>query len=369
MTLEERRVILLLAKIKLDDGELAELRLLMQTHMDWSRIYGMLHTHRLLSIAYVTIDRHFSHEDIKNFAYPRLFSSLKNTYKIQYLKNTEHLKHTINVCNQLKARGVRYVLLKGITLAIQHYEDIGIREFSDTDIMVHTSQLQEAVNAIKELGYLQGGFDEQKKDVVPASRKEIITSPLTSHEVVPLRKRVKHDFMSVHEVDVQFSMDLMSSNRTDELVEEILNNAVVLNVEDNDIATLNPYDDLLYICIHYFKEATGEFDVKLYKDLGLYKICDLFQIVSKGEIDWNIFIRLVLERGLQKAVYFAFFYLNEIFGETVPSEMMKQISPGNLDYLNVVYEYNSKNVSIHWDTDVVDRVFDMNRAKEYFNLQ
>ncbi|MNW22121.1 hypothetical protein D3C71_2234350 [compost metagenome] len=43
--------------------------------------------------------------------------------------------------------------------------------------------------------------------------------------------------------------------------------------------------------------------------------------------------------------------------------MMSEIYSGNLEYLHEVYVYNNEDLAIRWEDDVIDRIFNMNRAK------
>ena len=49
----------------------------------------------------------------------------------------------------------------------------GIRTYSDIDLLVNVEDLQFVKSIIKESGYIQGKFDRNKCDIIPASRKNI----------------------------------------------------------------------------------------------------------------------------------------------------------------------------------------------------
>lgn len=107
-------------------------------------------------------------------------------------------------------------------------------------------------------------------------RREIVVRPMISHEVIPLRKKIENNlFVRTHEIDLQFSIDLVTSNRTDELVEEILGRIIEIPLEQGSCYSLSWEDHFLFLCNHFYKEATTDYDVKLYNDLSLYKLCDI----------------------------------------------------------------------------------------------
>ncbi|WP_240419160.1 nucleotidyltransferase family protein [Paenibacillus periandrae] len=362
----DRRVITLLSRFDLNDKEILELKELMNTHANWANIYGMLFHHRLFGIAYSTLTKYFTYAELKEFACPTFYSNLRNNYMMQLSKNKEHLKQTLNVCEVLLDQDIKFILLKGLTLALNVYQDIGCRHFNDTDILVHPKQLEEAISVIKDLGYTQGGFDFVKQEVIPATRRELITRPLFSHEVVPLRKKIDDNpFFDAHVIDLQFSIDLMTGNRTDELVEEVMETSIRLDIEQCHVPSLNWDDSLLYVCMHYYKEATSDFNVYLYKDLGIYKLCDIYHMFKspKITINWDRFMAQVKRLNLQKEVYYAFSYMHALYGHVLPDSIISELKPDNLEYLNEVYKINSdKKLAITWESEIADRIFDMDRV-------
>ncbi|MEM5637737.1 hypothetical protein AAHH71_00170 [Bacillus toyonensis] len=50
---------------------------------------------------------------------------------------------------------------------------------------------------------------------------------------------------------------------------------------------LNKESLLIFLAEHFYKEAICYRDVKKHKDLLLYKLCDIYYLLTKEEIDWN----------------------------------------------------------------------------------
>ncbi|GJM73135.1 hypothetical protein HMSSN036_53510 [Paenibacillus macerans] len=56
---DEERFVLLCSKAALHDAEIADFNRLMTTHMDWSRVFGLLHTHGVMGTAWLNIAHYY----------------------------------------------------------------------------------------------------------------------------------------------------------------------------------------------------------------------------------------------------------------------------------------------------------------------
>lgn len=117
---------------------------------------------------------------------------------------------------------IEYVLLKGISLSKHIYNDMGLRDFNDNDILVHPNDIEKAKNLIISLGYEQGEPMNDTKVAKP-NRKELLVRKLSSHEIVPLVKNVSdvEHFLTQHIIDLHFSVNLMTKNHNVNIIKEL----------------------------------------------------------------------------------------------------------------------------------------------------
>lgn len=366
-TFYENKLILLLSKTELIEEEVSTLFKLITTHMDWSRVIGLLKLHRVLANAWVILNRYILCGEYLKFSFSDLKRVAELEYKMQLAISNEQFKYMVKFTSTLEEKGINYALLKGFALSQYAYGDIALRLSGDCDVLIHPKDIRFALNALQEIGYIQGKYNYATHKINPANRKEIITQPLISHEVHPLILLVNEVFINYYQVDVQFSIDLMSNRRTDQIVEEFLQNKQSIEIKGHKFITLSWEDMLIFVSIHFYKEAIYKDQIFDYKDLLLYKINDIYRMATSQQmnINWQIVIDKVKKYSLCKEVYFAFYYVQELFQNSIPQEVLKSLTPENVSYLNQVLDVD--NVIFEWKDTILNRVLDFNRPAKIYN--
>ncbi|WP_078557197.1 nucleotidyltransferase family protein [Bacillus alkalicellulosilyticus] len=360
----EERLVLMLAKKNLSKEERGILIQLMESHLDWERIMGSLSLHRIKGIAWSNLKKIFGRDFNIKLTYPNFFKELDYAYRYQMLKAKENMKLTLEVCNEFEKNNVKHVVLKGFVSSSVIYNDFGMREFGDNDILIHSSQLEQALTILKDKGYTQGNYNVINDEITEASRREKIVRTMVSHEVIPLVHK-GNPILPHHEVDLQFSIDLMTGNKTDMEVQQLLNRRVEMKLGEGSFYTLDLYDFLIFLCIHFYKEAISLMEVLHYGDLNLYKLCDIYYLIEDfSNINWKEFLFRIQQLNVEKEVYYSLHYVINIFDLMIPVNIIKAISPKNLDYINEVYYYNNENVAHVWGDPIIKRIFNIDRVKQ-----
>ncbi|OHX39628.1 nucleotidyltransferase family protein, partial [Cytobacillus oceanisediminis] len=269
---------------------------------------------------------------------------------VNFILAFTHLYQTKQVIDVFNKENIDYVIIKGISLGLDLYENIGMRWFNDVDILLKHDDIKKALSLLKSIGYVQGEYNFIKSSIELANRKDIISSPLLSHEVFPLVKHLPNSNINFHEVDLQFSLDLLTNNRTDELVNDFLIRKITLK-EHEEIKTLSPEDHLLFLCIHFYKEAIYLEEVMNHKDFVLYKILDIYRLLLKYEktLNWNRILLVAEEHNLNRVLLFALTYTLDMYGKSrkslIPNNVKSALSledKDNRELLNLVFDKNGK---------------------------
>lgn len=363
---DERQVVILLSKGDLNSDEVKLLKNLLHKHMDWSKVMGLLIFNRIIGISWNTVKKHEIKDEFKKPAYRYLFKNLELTHRLQQIRVLEQLKHTQIICDALSDNDIPYALLKGLILSSCAYQDLGSRDFNDNDILVHPKNIDKTIRILKQLGYIQGKYNSKDDTILEESRKNLLLHSMISHEVYPFAKVVKANFLDVHKVDIQFSIDLMSNNRTDSIVDQMLDSSYMhVITNSNNIRTLNIIDHLIFLCIHFYKEATSYNEVIQYRDLLLYKICDIHHLISNNTLDWEAFAEKALNYDVNEACYYSFLFTEHIYGsQIIPNTVLNYIKPNDIEYISKVFYYDRSKLAHKWKDQIIDRVFDMNRPSK-----
>jgi len=159
---------------------------------------------------------------------------------------------------------IQVVALKGIHLAEWLYVDIGLRQFSDIDLLVKQEDGEQCLNILTELGFVQSG-DE------------------VSHLISEKIGIIHYPAMVRSDVSVEIHIDLHHRRKAYSLdVNKIIGNSVSLLVNHIPMQVMELHDLLIYLCIHLDKHfAGGEVQFTSFSD-----ITNLLD-VHATEIDWQ----------------------------------------------------------------------------------
>ncbi|MGH0434999.1 nucleotidyltransferase domain-containing protein [Bacillus basilensis] len=363
---QEEELVLLLSQPCLSTEQAEKFKYLLESYLNWDKVIGMIELHRIAGLAWKNIQEYFFNNDSNRCTCNRLYKYLYNSYKINTLRASEQLNYTYDICRILEKNNIKYVLLKGIIISSGLYGDSGLRDFNDNDILIHPKDIDAATSLILNLGYIQGESKHLTKIKKPTRKEKIIRS-LTSHEVIPFIKNLSSEtnISAQHIVDLHFSVNLMSGKRTDEILTKWLAERQEIHINGKLLHTLNWEDMLLFLCEHFYKEAVSARDLNMYKDLLLYKLCDIYYLTMFKKINWEELLIKTKEFELERQVYFTLKYLEDVFNVGSLESVIQVVKPENTNFLNQVYHYNSDKVAYEYKSDIlVKRFFDIDKPRK-----
>lgn len=205
----------------------------------------------------------------------------------------------------LKSAGIPAVPLKGAHLALAVYKDIGLRPMSDIDLLLRSRDLDQAVPALAEAGFLPARkffIDDQvllHQHLTPLQSKEgvvlelhwNISNPLASHPIMP---------------------------------EELWERAEVRQVDGMDLLLLCPEDLLIHICLH---AARHRFN------FGLLHLADITEIlVRHGEtLDWDRLCLTAQKWQATRTVYLCLLLAKDLLGAAVSEALLERFRPAHAE--------------------------------------
>ena len=323
---------------------------------------GMLAVHRTMGHAWQNILDYFI-EERGSLPAAYLFKALEVMHKGQRIMAREQLDHCAELQHALEENGVRSALLKGTAMVRMGFRSAGMRVFNDNDLLVERSQLTEASQVLKRLGYVQGSWNYAAATVRRAARRDIVLFPIHSHQTHPyMRPTPQALTLECHRLDLHFSVDLLTSNRTDKVVSELLARRVPYTSPTT--WTLHRDDMFIFGCVHYYKEATHRDEVERLKDLVLYKLVDLLELLENPQtpVCCNSLVARTWHLKQQASVYFALDALDQLFPGRVPSSLLTDLAPSSRAYLDEVADASG---AIHrWQAPLVQRFFNPHRMAE-----
>ncbi|QMU71817.1 nucleotidyltransferase family protein [Streptacidiphilus sp. P02-A3a] len=362
---DEIRLALLLSAPRLQGDEVAQLRDLSKSSLDWNRVLGILALHRTMGLAWENLVDHGLAQASEFLPAPSL-ATINTVFRGQILHMRDQVVRNSALIKRFDAEGIPCAIMKGTAVASMAYPRVGTRMFSDNDFLFPSERLAEVGSILKELGYIQGQWDPATRSVKPVSRQEILLHPVTSHETYPYKQPTPDaPVLDTHCVDVHFSVDLMTGNRNNEAVFELLARRVDVEATDgNRLWALSREDMFVFLCVHFQREGVNRREVECLKDLLLYKVADILAMM--GDPDNQLDFAVVAERarglGFEPEVFYTLTYVEALYPQRMPDGLVDIFRPTATEFLHQVTQNGEV---IHtWTAPIAERFFDPRRSAE-----
>ncbi len=197
----------------------------------------------------------------------------------------------LRVHGLLKDSGIQAVPLKGSALAASIYHDLGLRPFSDIDLLLRRHQIAQAEEALMRSGY------EPEFTVPPQHRERWMKQQceLTFRRSGTIRLELHWDIAHPH-----FALDTG--------VDGFWSRLGTVTVGDSVLPNLSPQDLLFTLIVHGTRHAWSRI-------MWLVDLAELLR--AAPAIDWAGFLRAAELRGAKRMVATAMFLARDVFSVVI----------------------------------------------------
>ena len=244
-------------------------------NLNWQEIIIKGKLHRILPLIYYHLKR-LDKNDIPN----KELKYLKQNYQNILMRNRIYFKELRKLIYCFKEERIKVVLLKGGFLSEYVYKDIGLRPFSDIDILIERKSMKKAKNIMGKLGFVEGKFNKIEKKIEEFSKSQkIINERYTGH-----LEFVKYDNkMSNGLITIEIHSNIFWNDEERHFVGNIASvwrNLILLrNGKGKGLYRLSNEYFLLHSCFHLFKDATSIGKIAESRDLRLLNFTDIYEII------------------------------------------------------------------------------------------
>jgi hypothetical protein len=212
------------------------------------------------------------------------------------LKLIHHLKEVLHALSKEK---IQVVLLQGIALLHQIYNDIGLRPLTDIDLWVLEKDYAGLIRILSNQGF-------ERDAIYPNTfRKGSTTLDVHTHILWADRIKARRWCFAKGQ-------------------EHIYNDTQVVDFEGQETRCLNRYDEVLYLGIHALKHNVERL-------IWLVDIKGLLSDWSRS--DWQRFMDRAKELGQEKTVSYLFFLLLRLLDFRPPLEAFHYLEVKRLNWL------------------------------------
>lgn len=235
-----------------------------------------------------------------------VWEHLQTVYLAATARNMVMLHHAAGILRALQERGIEVIVLKGLYLVEQVYPEIGLRTFSDLDLLVRREQLADALTLMQNQGYrLSTWYDPQAQN--------------TDIKHLPPLEKAQYPTLELHwsilEEDEPFEIEAAG----------LWERAVETTIAGVKTRALDSEDFLLHLALHftYQHRLRG----------GLRNLYDIAEVLEQrmARMNWQKLLATAQQWGAQRVTWLTFQLVEGITRVTAPKEVMTALLPEGAD--------------------------------------
>jgi hypothetical protein len=217
-----------------------------------------------------------------------VITKLHQTYSQIFVKNTFLFNSFHDLLVEFEKREIQVIPLKGIFLLENYYEDFGLRQISDLDLLVRKSELENVIKMFNDLGFSMAMYMPQR-----AAEAAKISAPYKFTKgdvVVDLHVSLSHGFCG-------YTIEMNS----------IWENAHIGRLSNGvGCRYLSTLDHVLFLFIHLRRHI----EIRNFKMISFY---DILIILQKERLNTNDILRRADDFGCYNEVEEILYLLNKFF--------------------------------------------------------
>lgn len=268
---------------------------------------AMLH---LLPLAHIRMKNLGMQED-------SLYGKIKGIYKNAWVRNQQLIGVTRNIALECANRGIPMMMLKGLALMLDIYQDPGARFTGDADIAIPPEYAKQAISMMLDIGWKYR--KPWMPDVNNPSESLYFVSKSTDFDkrqgtAIDLHWNIFGLYHHAKKLDILLLRDTISSICYRKVFWE---SAVPISKEDFPALRLSNEDLLIHVIIH------GEEDAL---DRPLRWVTDAATIIKKFPIKWDLVVHRCEKFDFTIEILLGLRYLKENIGLPIPPETLTALS-------------------------------------------
>jgi hypothetical protein len=220
-----------------------------------------------------------------------------------WFENQQRIHAVKPVLAQLQAAGIDVLALKGLPLALQYYEDPGLRPMADVDVLVPYAKFDAALDVLE-----GDGWRDLQLDAPRERRRRMYHGAGMSHpdgRALDVHWQLALPFVFPH-AEAASSDDLWCAS-------------VPLTLGDLEIRTLCPTDMLLHVIVHGLWAGSSA---------NVRWVADAVTVVraSADAIDWDRLLDQTVRRDLVIPVGNGLRYIDDVLDAPVPASVINELA-------------------------------------------
>lgn len=229
-------------------------------------------------------------------------TKLQQAYYRTFSRSTILYEHFRKIAEAFTSQDIQIIALKGVYLSERLYQDIGLRQFSDIDLLVKEDDASSCLAILAEMGYKPDTNGKLSRIILSQLNRDFVHYPPMIGYGVSIEIHIK-----LHQDKEKYKVK----------VDELWKNAIPATVNGVQVSALHIYDLLIHLCLHLDKHfKVGHVQFTCFND-----ITNLLERVS-GTIDWNAFTEVCQIYNCENIVFKYIVMTHNYMHATVPIEII-----------------------------------------------
>ncbi len=283
----------------------------MRGTIDFSRALRMARDNGVSQQLYVIL-KQYPDPLIEDESETWLRAQLRKDYLATAAKNTMLYSEFKRVIKGFGERQIDVISMKGAALAELIYQDIGIREMSDIDLLIKRDDLAKANTVLEKIGYT--ATDPSPFDGLDNKNNYLATRDYRSQNPA-------HPSFHMHWHIVNSSVPAPYSSQIN--MQEIWDNALPGMIAGVPVLSMSPFHFLIHLSEHAMRVT--------HSASRLIHFLDIASLVTryKHNMDWHKVVETSKNYGVDKFVYYALSLCRLNFDPGMPEWVFDKLKPVN----------------------------------------
>ena len=265
---------------------------------DWKALLYLADQHNLTPFIF----QQLRESQVEHAIPPDIADRMRRAYFSNAARNTYFLHETSRILQAFSEVGLPVIGLKGVFLLENIYPNIALRSMSDLDLMVHKSNITEALAIIQKLGF----------------------HPTTYFDIQDLNIDIKHvpPFVKGEGPYLELHWTLLEENEPFTIeTGGIWQRAQPARIAGVDALALSPEDLILHLCIHLTYQH--------YLTLGLRGLYDIAEVLGhyNGQVNWQTLEEIAHSWGAERVLWLTLALAQEFLGAEIPPSLFASRQP------------------------------------------
>lgn len=271
--------------------DIRHLNEMLRRPVDWAALFGLAEAHGILGLAASRL-----RECGEAAVPPEISQQQQERHRAQALFTLRLTAEMFRLFDCFAASGLEALVIKGPVLSARCYDEPGLREYGDLDLIVRDTDILRSTELMIRLGY--------EPRVSPAA----IQAKKIPGEYVFRKSSTK--------LLVEFHTELTFRYHPQPIpLEALFKRQVRVKIDFHDVPALSPEDELILICIHGAKHFWEQ----------LRYIADVAAFVSRQELDWSRVKSAAEEVGGERMLHVGLRLATDVLGAALPEGLAELV--------------------------------------------